>query len=145
MAETLTPEELAAMREPTASPTEVGTTVSPVIEAMLSKPGEPEEITLQTGLKVVIQKPVRAVNVIIARALGLHSTNVLLFNYYRTVTWVTKVGGLQIPKLRGTSLEFDQVCEMLGDDGLDELSMLVNERIDALQSAQIKGDELKNS
>lgn len=147
--EVLTPEQQALINgnKPSVeadAPVE-GTTASPAVQAVLAKPGEPQVVTLANGMKVTIQKPARPMGIVIAKALGLNSTNMMLYTFYKTAAWVRAVNGMNIPVVPTKAIDFEQIYNMVGDDGMDELIGHTQLAEDAAAQALISGDVVKNS
>lgn len=111
-------------------------------DALKRDPGEPREITLNDGRKVTLQKPKGLTALIVSRALGLDSSNPMLDTYYRAVMWVQAVNGLAIPQPLRNGKQIEAVCELLGDEALEEVvAEVFSDRVAAI----IEGGLLKNS
>ena len=148
MSEVLTPEEIANLNNGVTAardvlePTGEETTTSPAVQALLAQPGEPREVTLASGAKVVIAKPARPVGLLIAKALGPHSGNFMLYAFYKAAAWVRVVNGIKIPVVPTKAADFENIYNMIGDEGMDDLvgetSRYEEEIVAALKAATLK-------
>jgi hypothetical protein len=151
MSEVLTPEEIANLNNGVTAakdalePKGEETTTSPAVQALLAKPGEPREVTLANGMKVTIAKPTRPVGIVIAKALGAHAGNFMLYTWYKAAAWVQVVNGLKIPVVPTKAADFENIYNMIGDDGMDDLVGETIKYEDEITSALKAGAAVKNS
>lgn len=86
------------------------------------------------GMKIVLEKPSKALNFRIARLLGNQSTNNMLDLFVRGLFWVKSVNGTPAGVEKFTNLDlFQGLAEILGDDVVD---MVLQEGVLSANSAE---------
>jgi hypothetical protein len=126
-------QQAAALAAPASRPTDFMRAPAP----------EMWQISLPDGRTVQLQRPTRPVNLLVAKALGNHSSNAVLNAYYRAACWIRGIDGMG----RGapnTAVQFEAVLNDLGDDGMDEVLMAVNDKMDEIAAAMASKGEVKN-
>lgn len=121
---------------------------TPAVVALLAQPGDAWPFDCSNGMTVILQKPPRPTNILIAKALGSDSTNVMLYNYYKVATYIRRYGSIPInPPVRAE--DFEMICNMIDDDTLDEIVLETrkhdHETKKANKTPREAGEELKNS
>lgn len=141
----LTDEQIAAQFASGGQPPAPEAAAASPIEPLMAKPGDPVEVKLSNGWVVVLQKPSRPTNILLAKALGVNSNNMMLYNYYKLATWVVLLNNMRMPTPT-VPAQFEGVCNMFPDEILDNELLQKMFEIEAASAVKpLTGDELGNS
>lgn len=90
------------------------------VDVLKARPGEPWDVTLLDGRKIVMRKPAKPIALIVASVLGYESSNPGLELYFKAMCWVHKFEGEELPLLMNRA-QFEGFHEVLGDDAIEQV------------------------